>query len=131
MIIAPIVGVSSYSDVMKILRSRGLADEVLAHVGFIAYQDKKPIACGFLRQVEGGKIGIIGEVATINDPKVKNTIKHQAVVGIVEDIIKVCKQKHIEHLFAFTKLTTIYKLAKRLNFVSLADKHHVCLVLDT
>ena len=121
------VKADTLADLMVILKSRGLSDEKLPSNGLIVYYHERPIACGFIRQIEGGEVAILGEVATIKDDTLPNKIKHTAITLLVKELAEIAKAKHIKSLITFTKLPSIAKVAKRLGFMTFDQLKHTML----
>lgn len=79
--------------------------EDMPWIGYLIEIKKRPIAAGFLRQIENSKLGLIEGFVT--DPRAENTLRDQALDFLVEVLIQKAKKLKLKHLMAWTTVTSI------------------------
>jgi hypothetical protein len=105
------------SDVAQMLESQGKnTDSVndLPQHGLVAYEGETPVACGFIRYVDG-HLGLIGEYAT--NALVSSKTRHEALDRVTEKLISWGKLYNLKGLVMFTSEPTIVKRAHSHGFL--------------
>jgi hypothetical protein len=98
------------------LQRRGMAAEALdniPHKGRIIYYNARPIAIGFIRDVEGGFAMIDGYLA---DPDSDVNIRSKCLDLLTLDLFEYAKSLKLNKIFAFTVNKKTIKRALKLGF---------------
>lgn len=92
--------------------------------GYIAFKDKAPIACAFLRTCEGGHAMIDG---LTSNPDAPSQDRHQAIDALVEKLHQKAKELNVKNLYFFSLDTGTLERAQRHGYVKLP---HTLMGLD-
>lgn len=93
-------------------------------VGFVACFKKRPIAAGFLRQIEGENALFD---SLISNPEATSEFRHIAIDLVVNAVIGAARKRGIKQVLAFTVDEGTLKRALRHSFVKLP---HTVISLD-
>jgi len=87
--------------------------KTLPKVGYIAYMGGHPIACGFLRRVEGG----FAQIDTLtSNAHFGSQIRHEGIKKVVDALILEAKSLKLSGILALTADQGILDRAKALGF---------------
>jgi N-acetylglutamate synthase-like GNAT family acetyltransferase len=84
------------------LQARNLTDDLMNNppsIGLVCFHNEVPIACGFLRQVEGN-FGLFDGLCT--NPKMRSEIRHDAIDFLVSEIIQIARSMEMRCIFGWT-----------------------------
>lgn len=104
------------SKVNEWLEKRGMAPVPMKDIpnrGYIVHRDGIYIAAGFLRRCEGD-VGIFDSLIT--NPELSLYTRHLAIELLIEKIITVSKELHIDRLIAFSTDSGTIKRSKKHGF---------------
>lgn len=90
-----------------------ITPESIPQIGYIAFEGSIPVACGFLRKVEGGYAQIDG---LTSNPDMPSEVRHKALSFIVDTLIQEAKHLKMIGIISFTKDYSIIKRAKDCGF---------------
>lgn len=83
-------------------------------VGFVATVDEKPVAMGFIRDVEGNLCMLDG---LITDPTQLPEVRNKAIDSVVKKLIDTAKELNYMGMIALTVEETVIKRSLRHNFI--------------
>lgn len=104
---------------MEMLKSQsypGISDitiQSIPKIGYIAFLGKQPIACGFLRRIEGGYAQLDG---LTSHSYFGSKIRHVGISLVVEALIQEAKDLKLHGIISYTKDESIIKRAKSIGF---------------
>lgn len=93
--------------------------EETPRIGFLAYIEDTPIACAFLRRVEGG-FGQIDGLAT--NPHADCHLRNMAINGTITLLLNTAKSLKLKGLMVMTIDQSIVKRAEELGFVTTTSR---------
>lgn len=93
-------------------------------IGFMANFKNRPIAAGFLRQIEGENALFD---SLISNPGATSEFRHIAIDMVVNEIVRIARERGIRQILAFSIDEGTLKRAIRHNFVKLP---HTVIALD-
>jgi N-acetylglutamate synthase-like GNAT family acetyltransferase len=83
-------------------------------LGLMVTHCNSPVGVAFIRQIEGGKIGMID--GFLCDPDCKVETRTECLDALIIDLIQLAKKNGIEGLFATTVNKRVLARAKKLGF---------------
>jgi len=90
-----------------------ITTKTVPKLGYIALINKKPVAAGFLRRVEGGYAQFDG---LTSNPYFGSIIRHEGIKKVVDQLILNAKQLKLKGIIAFTADESVKKRAADLGF---------------
>ena len=104
-------------DISYLLCARDMGAELgsdIPEFGLIAFEGEKPVAAGFIRQIEGNYAMLD---SFISNPDIEYAIRDRALDLITRKLIEVAKRNNVRKLFAFSEHTGIIDRAIRNGFI--------------
>jgi hypothetical protein len=115
---------SIVSDLLKSQDYKGVCDiSCLPKIGFIAMDDtafgfKIPIACGFLRIVEGD----FAQLDTlVSEKQASSQMRHEGISMVVNALIEEAKRLKMKGIIAFTTDLSVIARARTLGFNTMPE----------
>ncbi len=84
------------------LKARNLSEDLIENppvIGLVCFHNEVPIACGFLRQVEGN-LGLFDGLCT--NPKMTSEVRHHALDFLVSEIINIARSMEMRCIMAWS-----------------------------
>lgn len=75
------------------------AIEEMPAIGFVAYEGDRPIACAFIRRVEGS-FALLDTLVSNSDAS--SALRHRAIDSLVNHILRTAKRLNIPKLLAYS-----------------------------
>jgi hypothetical protein len=109
---------SFFKHLIGMLQTQSFYDESITPettpaIGFMVFEDKVPVAAGFLRRVEGGYAQFDGFTSNAQMPSHK---RHDALEYITTCLLNTAESLNVKSVFAFTEHDVIVQRAIRHGF---------------
>lgn len=96
----------------------------MPEIGYIAYAHNQPIACAFLRKIEGGH-GLLDGIAS--NPDASPEHRNQAIDIVMESVVNTAKELKIKSLLGYTRDDSTFVRSLRHGFV---QSPHAVMIKD-